>query len=425
MKRNHNVDITIAIGHSGLERDRSIADAVGGDLDLIVGGHSHTLMWNAAQQGEWPRSNANPNLRGPVAIYPTIQNDVAIVHAASGSRYLGGVDIIIEDAANGADPPTIVFSPVQAFLKGSPDDNTQGEGDGVVLDPEALALIDRLEVGVQAWRASVIGNFSEPLSNALESSSQVGGLVCDAMIHDAKATYDMDVDFAVFPSGHIRGNGLAAGGLNFSDVVHLFPEGLSTAVVQVTGRDLYAVLEHSVANLPNNTQGEFLQVGGFTFTFKRIAAAECGLGESFARPCNRFSEIRRVQTVLNKRSEVIRRDDSDTFKLVITNQLLAQVYGYKIFGAVPVLLENGSPVDVVVANFLKASSGQYAAGVRAVDETPDWVASGLVPDDFPMGRAFMFAVVIFVVVLAYVCVFARSQDSAQGHRHHVTKADLD
>jgi hypothetical protein len=420
---NNKVDVTIAIGHSGLDRDKRIANAVGSDLDLLVGAHSHTLMWNDAEQGEWPRSTANPNLRGPTSTYPIIQNDVAIVHAASDSRYLGGIDIVIEDAEDGIGAPTIVFSPIQAFLRAD-DVNEDGSVNvkGISEDPEAVAIIDRLEVDVGAWRASVVGNVTKALGNSLDSSSEFGGLVCDAMIHDAKVTYDMDVDFAVFPSGHMLGDGLPAGGLNFSEVAQLFPVGLSTSVVQVTGRELFAILEHGVANLPNNTQGEFLQVGGLTFTFQRIETSECGLGLDFARPCNRFSKIRRVQTILNKRSEVIRPDDGLLFRLAITNRLLEKAYDYKILSEVPALLTTGSPVDIVVFNYLKSIKGEYVAGQRAVDETPDWLESGVVPKNFPMGIAFIVAVVICGVVMAYVCVYTKTQDAV---RYHAAKDEVD
>jgi 5'-nucleotidase len=38
------VDILIALGHSGYERDQEIARDVP-QLDLVVGGHSHSLLY--------------------------------------------------------------------------------------------------------------------------------------------------------------------------------------------------------------------------------------------------------------------------------------------------------------------------------------------------------------------------------------------
>jgi len=43
--RESGVNIIIGLGHSGIEMDQIIASEVE-DLDLIVGGHSHTLLWS-------------------------------------------------------------------------------------------------------------------------------------------------------------------------------------------------------------------------------------------------------------------------------------------------------------------------------------------------------------------------------------------
>lgn len=42
--RDSGVNIIIGLGHSGIERDQEIAKEVE-DIDLIVGGHSHTFLY--------------------------------------------------------------------------------------------------------------------------------------------------------------------------------------------------------------------------------------------------------------------------------------------------------------------------------------------------------------------------------------------
>jgi len=39
-----NVNILIALGHSGYEKDLEMAEKIE-DLDLVVGGHSHTFLY--------------------------------------------------------------------------------------------------------------------------------------------------------------------------------------------------------------------------------------------------------------------------------------------------------------------------------------------------------------------------------------------
>lgn len=43
--RENGVNIIICLGHGGIEMDQIIARKVE-DIDLIVGGHSHTLLWS-------------------------------------------------------------------------------------------------------------------------------------------------------------------------------------------------------------------------------------------------------------------------------------------------------------------------------------------------------------------------------------------
>lgn len=46
--RDNGVKIIIGLGHSGIKVDEVIAREVE-DIDLIVGGHSHTLLWTGKQ----------------------------------------------------------------------------------------------------------------------------------------------------------------------------------------------------------------------------------------------------------------------------------------------------------------------------------------------------------------------------------------
>ena len=56
---SQGVDILIAVGHSGFNEDNEIARQVEG-LDVVVGGHTNTLLWNGA----------NPLGEIPVGPYP-------------------------------------------------------------------------------------------------------------------------------------------------------------------------------------------------------------------------------------------------------------------------------------------------------------------------------------------------------------------
>lgn len=73
----------IALGHSGFDIDKDIAKNCP-DIDLVIGGHSNTFLWNGPA----------PSVEVPVGSYPVIvtQNSgkkVPVVQAYSFTKYLG------------------------------------------------------------------------------------------------------------------------------------------------------------------------------------------------------------------------------------------------------------------------------------------------------------------------------------------------
>jgi 2',3'-cyclic-nucleotide 2'-phosphodiesterase (5'-nucleotidase family) len=44
LKKDEGVEILIALGHSGYELDLKMAAEIS-ELDVVVGGHSHTFLW--------------------------------------------------------------------------------------------------------------------------------------------------------------------------------------------------------------------------------------------------------------------------------------------------------------------------------------------------------------------------------------------
>jgi len=46
--RENGVKIIICLSHSGIEKDKEIAKEVE-DIDIVVGGHSHTFLYSGKQ----------------------------------------------------------------------------------------------------------------------------------------------------------------------------------------------------------------------------------------------------------------------------------------------------------------------------------------------------------------------------------------
>jgi 5'-nucleotidase len=85
--KKQGVDKIIAVTHIGYPRERDVIAKIPG-IDVVVGGHSHSLL-----------SNTDPKAEGP---YPTMVDNpdgykVPVVQAASYSKYLGEIKIVFDD----------------------------------------------------------------------------------------------------------------------------------------------------------------------------------------------------------------------------------------------------------------------------------------------------------------------------------------
>ena len=93
--KEEEVDIIIVLSHCGLDTDRLIARFGGPDIDIIVGGHSHSFLW----AGE---NMPDPDQR-PAGTYPIIETQtdghrVLIVQAYAYAKYLGDITVYFDDA---------------------------------------------------------------------------------------------------------------------------------------------------------------------------------------------------------------------------------------------------------------------------------------------------------------------------------------
>ncbi|XP_075983775.1 apyrase-like [Anticarsia gemmatalis] len=87
------VDIIILLSHCGLDMDKEIARDVGEYIDIIVGGHTHSLLWNGpAPSGE--------EVAGPYPVFIENTHDskheVLIVQASAFTKYMGNLSVYFD-----------------------------------------------------------------------------------------------------------------------------------------------------------------------------------------------------------------------------------------------------------------------------------------------------------------------------------------
>lgn len=97
------VNIIVALGHSGYEKDRMIALHCP-DVDLVIGGHSHTFLYTGNEpdeeksEGDYPIVMTRPNGR-----------QVPVLQAYAFTKYLGQIDLEVCSCGQDIDP-MIIFS---------------------------------------------------------------------------------------------------------------------------------------------------------------------------------------------------------------------------------------------------------------------------------------------------------------------------
>ena len=238
------VNIIVVLSHLGYVPDQDLAAQVEG-VDIIVGGHSHTLLSNTAEKAKGPYPTVVTSARG---------EPVLIVQDGSYGRYLGFLKVTF-----------------------SPDGVAQAwEGDPILLDanveqdPEVLARVEELAQPLNELRQKVIGEAAVDLDGSREScrfaECTMGNLVTDAILW---ATQDQGVQIALQNGGGIRAS-IPAGPVTVGQVLEVLPFGNTVATFEIKGADLLAALENGVSraeNPENEGTGRFLQVAGLRYTW--------------------------------------------------------------------------------------------------------------------------------------------------------------
>lgn len=194
-------------------------------LDLIVGGHSHTLL--------------------PDGI--TIGNTL-IVQAGEWGEYLGRVDLVWNTQMKK------VVEAKASVLKVAPE---KGE------DPAVKKIVDTFLLEAKPQFDEVIGHavtfIGTEKDKARNRENPLGNLICDAL------RQVMGTEIAVFNSGGIRAS-ISAGPIRIRDIHQAFPFKNTVSSTSLTGKQLKALIQQGVEN--RNRTGSLLQVSGMSYSFK-------------------------------------------------------------------------------------------------------------------------------------------------------------
>ena len=200
MKALPPVDAVIALTHIGEDGDKALARAVP-ELDMIVGGHSHTALQQLVTE-----------------------NGVPIVQSGAYCQFVGVMEILVDTESDTLKVASYHLVPIDLTIPPDPQVNEIVEGYAA----QVRALLDR-----------VVGKVSSDVVNqpgVQTVDRPLGNLISD-MLREQAGT-----DFAFYNRGGVRGY-MEAGPLSVRQIHEMFPFDDNIVVVQATGSQIQEILE--------------------------------------------------------------------------------------------------------------------------------------------------------------------------------------
>jgi 5'-nucleotidase/UDP-sugar diphosphatase len=219
--KNDDIDLTVLLTHIGYDSDLELAALLKPEwgVDMIVGGHSHTILQQPGQV-----------------------NNILIAQAGVGTSQIGRFDITVDDDTNGIVEWKWQLIPIEEGIAEP--------------DVQLKAYIDSFAEVVDRKYNSIICKFTDIMTHPRrEIETSMGNLFADALAEVAEC------DVMLVGSGSIRSKELGPA-VTLKDYRACFPfeDYLSRFVIK--GAQLKRVFAHIMRPENRNSEGECYQVNG-------------------------------------------------------------------------------------------------------------------------------------------------------------------
>lgn len=258
------IDRIIVLSHLGYPQDIMLARSLPG-VDVIVGGHTHTLLGRFEHLG-----------LEPVGDYPTVVTgpggeNVLIVTAWRYGAMLGNL--------------TVEFDPDGRVVNwnGSPliltTEDTRGTPGLRRTEPDPLVgeIVDGYTSVLHDFQNEFVAIAEDDLPNVrvpggtLPMGSVIAPIVCDAMLWKANRL-GTGADIALQNAGGVRID-VPRGEITIGTVYTLLPFGNTMALLDISGRQVKELLEEALSSIFDHglSDGTFPYVAGMRYTASRGA----------------------------------------------------------------------------------------------------------------------------------------------------------
>lgn len=213
-----DIDLTVLLTHIGFEDDKRLAEELdpAWGVDLIIGGHSHTMLTE-----------------------PCVVNGIPIVQAASGTDWIGRFDIIVDTDRNAVDSYKWQLIPVDA--EHCPRDY---QLEKIVTDYK-----NKTDIKYERVVTRLEDCCTHPARN---EETTLGRLISDAF----REALDLDIMF--LGSGGIRADSLGPI-VRYKDLLQVYPYNDPIYRVFVTGEQLVRMVKHVLRKEAFTERTEFYQ----------------------------------------------------------------------------------------------------------------------------------------------------------------------
>ncbi|MCX7750709.1 MAG: 5'-nucleotidase C-terminal domain-containing protein [Candidatus Bipolaricaulota bacterium] len=362
------VNAIVALTHLGWERDLELIQSVTG-IDVVVGGHSHTLPKDYPLVVERKLLNINTASQKELETLPRIGPTLAqrIIEYREAKGGFKALEELLE--VKGIGPAIFAgirdqISLVDATVPGL-----------VVQAGERAAQLGRLTVtfddrGVlQSWSGELLPVDKVPQQPAIEKKlaefrapidalkaqrvgetkvaldgdrgrvrtreTNLGNLIADAMLWKAQGA---GAQIAIQNGGGIRAS-IPAGPITLGQVLEVLPFGNYLVVLTLTGDQVLAALENGVSQV-ENVAGRFPQVAGLRYTWDPTKPAGSRIVSAEVLTPDGYKPIRKTTT----------------YKVVTNNFLAGGGDGYAVFTEAKEKVVLGFVDAEVLAEYLRAHS---------------------------------------------------------------------
>lgn len=286
-----DINKIILLTHVGYEEDLQLAKSLS-DVDIIIGGHSHTLL------GDYPTLGLSTSGKYPAVVKNKDGDDVLIVQSWEKALALGVLNVDFDKEGKivkYSGTPVVIASTEQKDYK-----QKNAEGKKMVVadtvfaaisksiknnpviemlaeDPEAKKKLDKYSAPIKELKETVIATCDADLYHVrvpgethesgvvMKNGSAIAPIIADAMLWKAKSL-GLKASIAIQNAGGVRVD-VPKGNITIGDAYTILPFGNTLTVMELKGTELKQALVDGVTR----SGGAFPYLSGMKFSLKKGA----------------------------------------------------------------------------------------------------------------------------------------------------------